>query len=775
MPYEGTLLPQADSPEYVRQGLEAIARNGQFPMPTRTWEKVGLPEGVEKQVWDAWAPGAPRKWKNVSPGYTNVVYDAKVCDGVVSLLLDGGGLVQSADGGKFWEPVSHHLTYSPTGFYSFDINPADPDIIAVSGSVINRSLNGGRSWETVWDNTVPAMIPTPTTVNFESKKEKRALYRNSMAFGRIRFNADGSRVFTAPGGLGHNLRPRKYIENEMRLNLDNRKYIYVGDGSVSDFKAIDLGTFAGVRSISPHLSNPDLVYVSFSDGSIFVCRNACSENPEFTNLELPQSMQGLQAVSVDISPDDENTLLLVMVDQGEDPFARDKLYVATVSGDALSCRELNAGNERFTSAKYNPLNGLEAFFGKFGSGKSYVISTDGLQSFEVRRFPEELFPSEHVTGYKYISWFAFDTKSTLAIAYSFTGAWLTRDGFNTVEELVMKHDQENRFFGNKGVGFAECAKSACIRGMYTYIATNDHGAWRSKGDDTSMWEKISDNPGMPKSDHNNNRLAFPMAVSDDEEFVYLVYRTRNYSNEDHKLMQSTDWGDSWQDITPRLGVGDVVENGIEDIFFDPENSANQWILSGDELFYSGDGGQTFSMFKSPARKANFAYDSPHGILYASNRDILMESRDMGENWTPLPYRFSNRIYALSLVNESDLVIADDGRLIVIPFDAIGKGEIDQEMIRLTIGENPSEAAYGLRTFKPIVCHEGKILTFTSDGVNRSNAMKSLGALLSDDQGKTFKWITYDMPNSSDVYGCDMSDEKIIFGNRGIFELDISGQ
>ena len=137
-----------------------------------------------------------------------------------------------------------------------------------------------------------------------------------------------------------------------------------------------------------------------------------------------------------------------------------------------------------------------------------------------------------------------------------TGGWLSRDQFRTVEDAVMTHDKEKQLFGNKGVAFQECVEYIGIRKNFTYYATTDHGAWRSNGPDTLNWHKISDNPGMPHSD--SYRLANIMAVSEDESSIYLVARLKGWSSNSHKLMLSRDKGDTWQDITERLGRGLVV-------------------------------------------------------------------------------------------------------------------------------------------------------------------------------------------------------------------------
>jgi len=771
-PWKNTIAASDTPPDFVKSQWEEIIANGQFALPTRDWEAIGLPPGLEEQVWDAWKAGAQAHWRNVSPGYTNVIYDAKIDDNVITLLLDGFGLVQSKDAGKSWKAISHHLTspLSSGGYYSFDISPADPGVIAVAGPTIDRSLNGGRSWSPVVDQVLPPFKPTRVV-------QGKPCFSGAMAFGFVRFNSDGSRLFAAPGAFGHSFVQRGGREAEMASWL-KRKLIYAGDAKVSSFKAIDLGDFAGIRFILPHFSNPDLVYASFSDGSIYVCRNARAETPVFTELVKPELLNGLQAICMDVSPEDPSSLLLTMSDMGDKPeYAKSKVVIAKVDDRLLSCRELKliADGERplsFASARWNPCNPSQIFIGTKW-GPAFRVYNDVAENFSVRELPKDLLPSEHTTGYASPRTFLFDRKSDLSAVYSVTGAWASHDNLNSLEELIMTHDYSNRLYGNKGVGFAECGESICVRKANTYIATNDHGAWRSNGEDTTKWRKISDNPGIPKA--GQWRLCFPMAVSEDERIVFLVSRMKDWESREHKLMRSLDKGETWQDVTPRLGVGNVVVDGIDRIVFDPSDAKTAWILSGERLFITSDGGERFSAVSIKSVMSchqPWAYDPVHKTIYSGKGSKINKSLDKGFSWTELPAAFSGNIHGLGVLDNGDLAVSDDGRLMVIPYGKLDSGKIEQSMIRLTIGESSGAAACGQRTFKPLICRGNKILAFTNNGWNHSNAVRNLGPLLSLDGGKSFQWIVYDLSCCEPAYGLDMSDSKIIVGNRGIHELEL---
>ncbi len=765
---KGSILPPDDAPSFVKKQWADIAVASLFKMPSRNWEEVGLPPGLEEQVWEAWAPDAPRRWKNVSPGYTNVIYDAKVDNGAISLLLDGAGLVQSADGGETWRPVSHHLSLAGrNGYASFDISPADPRVIAIGGSAIDRSLDGGRTWSPVMDPALPPFAVVPVAPGQSGTT-------GVIAFGSVRFNADGSRVFASPGGFGHDYADRGGVEAEMAAKL-KRKLVFAGDGSVANFKALDLGPFAGIRCILPHWSDPDLVYASFSDGSVYVCRNAKAANPAFVALAMPASLKDLQAICMDVSPSDPGTLLLTMSERGASSgWPKSKIILAKVAGTALECREIiiRSPNEYldFSSAKWDPRDPNRVFVGNKHGQTALRVSEDGMKSFARRELPALLFPPEHTMAYSSLRSFAFDRKSSLSIVYSVTGAWSSRDGFKTVDELVMTHDEDMKLYGNKGVGFAECGMSIFIRGDRAYMATTDHGAWRRDGRDAPMWRKISDKPGMPRS--GRFRLAYPMAVSEDESVIYLVSRLDDWSDSSHKLMRSRDRGETWEDATAVLGEGDIVRGGIQWILIDPADSRNQWIFASQRLFISDNGGKSFKSSTGINQHQVVAFDPRRKILYASDYGKILRSVDMGFTWKALPASFSGMVYSLGVLENGDLAAADDGRLLVIPFGRIDTPEIEQDMIRLTIGESVADAACGLRTFKPIVCRGSDILTFTDDGWNGASSVRNLGPLLSRDGGRTFSWIVYDLPCGDGSYGVDFRDDRIIIGNRGIHQLDL---
>jgi hypothetical protein len=765
--WQGTIMPAYEElPEFVQRQWKDVVTNAQFPLPKKKWQAVGLPPGLEKQVWDAWTPGAKRVWHSIGPGYLNVILDAKIDNGLISMLVDLGGLFQSRDGGNSWYPLSHHLTQRP--FHTFDISPANPDIIAVGGVHIDRSLNRGRSWSPVFDQALPpfkAMRVSPG-----------GPLSGLMNYGQIRFNANGSRVFALAGQVVHSIHKHKKEELEIGSWL-KRKYVFIGDGEVANFKAVDLGSdFAGVRALLPHFSDPDLVYISFFDGSIYVCRNATDDSPVFTELARPEWMDGLQALSMDVSPDDPNTLLLALAEQSEKK-RQSKLVLAKVVGSRLEAREI-AVKGTVRSVRWNPHNRKQVFV--VGSAVlGAQISDDNLESFREVEIPSDFFPAEHSTGYLpgTMRMLAFDRKSDLAALASATGAWLSQDQFASVRDAVMTHDTEKNLFGNKGVAYPECVVSVCIRKQHTYFATADHGSWRSDGGDNAKWRKISDNTGMPTPDRY--RLAFPMGVSEDEKFIYLAARMNNWLP-GVKLMLSKDQGDSWLDVTERLGHGGVLDKKtIRYIFFDPNDSNIQWIFSESpaSMFLSTDGGESFKEVDLAIQRLlrGIAYDPLHKVIYIGTPNGLSRSPDLGLTWDKIFSDVGISVYNVGVLSNGDLVFSDNGRLVVVPYDKIDAGQVEQAMIRMTIGDDIAAAARSQRTFSPIVCDGMSILAIPACGWNDSNAKRDLGALLSRDGGSSFQWITHDLPcwkASDNPFSAALRGNKVILGVRGIHECDL---
>ncbi len=762
-------------PDFTKRNLEEITKKD---LQSRQWPRVRIP-GLKEQIFDANVKGINCVWQNISPGYANVIYDAKVDNGVITIILDGGGLAQSVDGGRTFKQISHEMT-GPC-FQSFDISPANPELIVSASSYLDRTRDGGKTWSPIYDKGLPAFT----------------LGRKCM-FDRVRFNCDGSRVFASLGSFGHGLAPRGY-ETAMDAEFHKKK-VFVGDADASNFKTFDLGSFAGIRCIYPHHSNPDIAYLAFADGDFFVTRNAKDALPKFEKLSgLPD---GFAAIDIDASPWKNGELLITMMPK--DNKGKFKIILANDSGgSSLACSELsvkNAGGReikvpRPVMAKWNPRQKNQVFIGSQETNGLFV-SDDEMKSFRQIHFPGELKHDEPNASSGSSFCFEtqklfFDRKTDLALTCSAFTGWYSTDQFKTWNDLLMTFDNTKRLYGNKGAGFAECGSSIFIRKNYTYMSTNDHGIFRSDGPDVTKWRRISINPGIP---HWGIGLYSPMCVSGDEKYIYTFALDKGAPGGSYntsptvKLLLSMNQGDTWQDVTSRLGRGDTVDferktpyGSRIKMLIDPNDSDRQWIMFTDHLFFSDNGGKSFSELNSPLflrdGKSAFRemeYDSTHRILYLGNAvnfpggSALASSRDYGATWKIVPLSGANSgIKGLGVTVSGTLVLGLDGKLVVVPYDKIDNGRIEPGMVKMTVGDTVEEWAAAQKAFGPIACDGEDIVAFVCNSANSSNLTHAMGPLLSRDGGRSFKWITYNLPCLEAGFVA-IGAGRIIIGNRGIY-------
>jgi len=362
---------------------------------------------------------------------------------------------------------------------------------------------------------------------------------------------------------------------------------------------------------------------------------------------------------------------------------------------------------------------------------------------------------------------------------SLVGAWTSRNGFRSMTPLMMDYDPERKLYGNKGTGASECAESIVIRDKYTYIAITDHGAFRSNGKDISKWQRISwDRPGIPKVNGKPFRgQSCNLGVSEDEKFLYQILR-KPYAKNNLKVMQSKDQGNTWVDITERLGKGKEISinQSVQQIIFDPTDSNKQWILFWDRLFYSLDGGKTFKEVKFDKKvlcstgSNALAYDPAHKVLYLSQISRILKSTDYGATWIPLAISPCPNVGGIGVLDNGNLALGMMGALVVIPYNKIGTGKVKPEMVRMTIGENPEDFARGRFDFRGVCC-EGQNIIVSTFNAAKSNIACKLGILMSTDGGKKFNWISHDIPFNG-IGNIDMRDGRIVIGARTLYTTTI---
>jgi hypothetical protein len=777
-------LPAASTiPDYVQENLDAIAAP---LLQNRKWTPVKIP-GMEPGMVDAHAGGAPMVWRNVAPGFTNVIYDMRVSRGVITAVLDLGGVIQSTDGGTHWRSLSYRMPGNGVypGFFTCEVSPANPDLILLGGSRLARTQNHGQTWEEVYSRDLPEFRIAPTPgMNHEGIDS---------FYGKIRFNQDGSRVFTALGAFGHDYKPRyKDWDAEAVMGRQfSQKRVFVGDASASRFTAHDLGGFAGIRCIAPHPSDPDVVYFSFGDGTLFITRNARASTPVFRQLT---HLSGHQVIDIDLSPGDGATLLLTeaLLDS---PNARvHKVFKATHSltdPDQLVLAEVvfkNASGAVLTlsqpvSAKWNPRVQDQMFVGVLWA--SYLLRSDNAgESFQKIEFPE---------GQKYgesefyfdPQWLSFDPHSNLMVTWSCIGSWYSNDGFVSWNDLLMRHN--NGYWSNKGVGFAESAASIAIAGDHAFLATHDHGIFKSKAKDFSQWERISNKPGMPQANGKPwASLHFPMGVRQDGQLIYSIARgaTDPYSSNCMKLMRSLDAGESWAEVTHLLSSGELLPNTFRPIQFEfGEGSAFQWLLFDKILYVSVNHGASFTAAVLPSAfegcsMRSLYFDAPRSQLYVLTNRGVARSNDGGVSFDRLTDAYTS---AIGTNANGDLIMGLGGHLVVIPREQVNdlaaQGKINHYLlprscIRATIGDQVLEATSSLNLFSHINCQGNRIVVGMQAGAYHGTRNCSVGPLISTDGGATFFWETRDLPTSH-FYCIAMDEHSILLGcSGGVFWRDL---
>ncbi|MBK8478110.1 MAG: hypothetical protein IPL39_17935 [Opitutaceae bacterium] len=736
--------------------------------------------GLREQVLDAQVNDRNRVWANVAPGFANVVYDAQVSGEKITAILDLGGLVQSVDGGATWR----QLTYDRTGngthrfFFSFDISPASPQVLVVGSQYLSRSEDGGRTWSEVRDPALPpvALAAKPGT---DGAVERTV-------FGKVRFNADGSRVFAALGAFGHDRKERYGWETQMAARFDSKR-LYLGDGTGRNFREIRLGTtFAGVRCLAPDPRNPQVVYVSFGDGTLYVTRNAKAVVPTFTELAVEA---GYQVIDIAPSPHVAGGLLLTLMSDAE--VAVGKLLRATDPGDGtLVCTQIVfhdglggiVPSHSLLMARWDPRDAKRVFVGR-GGVDFVVVSDDDLKTFRRAYLPAALLHGEP-GHYAQPHWFALDRDSGRAIAWSTIGAWRSEDRFATWEDLWM--EWADGVFANRGVGFAECAGSFGVGAEAIYMSTTDHGVFRSAGAGHDRWRRVSPDNGTVLDPESGfiGKLYLPVGVSPDEGWLYTVARDGEgralYTKPDCKLLRSRDRGVTWTDATSAVSATGLLPAGHEwrRIGVSPDGRSH-WLLAKESIYVSTDSGATFAraVHSLPANSTgvayiDYAYDAPRRLLYVATNGGLLRSRDGGATWERLGELY---LPGIGVTGAGDLVLGIGNELVVISpaaVEALAAANRFQPYfiraagcVRATVGDTVEEASSSQSIFERIACRGDTVVAAVGAGARAGNRICGAGVLLSRDGGRTFSWATYNLP-SAQVFCSAVTADDILLGCAG---------
>jgi photosystem II stability/assembly factor-like uncharacterized protein len=190
------------------------------------------------------------------------------------------------------------------------------------------------------------------------------------------------------------------------------------------------------------------------------------------------------------------------------------------------------------------------------------------------------------------------------------------------------------------------------------------------GGDT--WELMGN--GLPVSDTETGRIGLAMSPTD-PEVIYASYTTNSITNEFAALYQSTDNGDSWQEISQGQldGINSTFGWYFGNLRVSPEDPGLVWVLGQGLALY--DANETFSNpiggMHVDHHAMAFSPSDPYLIL-AGNDGGLYYSTNGGDNWThfeniPLTqcyqievdYNFPERLYTGTQDNNTLRTISGD--------------------------------------------------------------------------------------------------------------------
>jgi hypothetical protein len=753
-------------------------------MPSGKYKKVKIP-GLDKQIIEH-----KNVWKSVSPGFVNVPTNVVVNGDTITMAIDIGGLMQSQDGGKNWKYITYMSEGGITGksFCDFDINPQNQQAIVLGGNRIYQTVDGGKTWSESYKGLPPLKYAT-----------------RGNGYGQVKFNSNGNVLFTA---IGTKIVKPAGWRRILARNF-KKKFILFSNDNGNSFKRIDINSpFSLIRRIYAHPWNPNIVYFAFEDGGFYMTKNAMAEKPELVQIEMPNA--GYFVRDIAINPKNKSEMLLTLTSRKKTKKNPSRLFKATdiiekmtmtelkvvdQSGKSLKCRD-------FVSIGYNPNKASQVVIG-VGSTDYMLISENNLKSFRMLRLPKRFYADGNLSNFYGKIERVYFGKSKNAVVISRIGSWISDDNFSTLKNLTMVYKDGK--FSNRGVGSPANINSISICRDNAYFSAQDHRAWKSCGSDYLNWILIT----SPKIEHTIPMQPAPWGLhtwfwhieknfaSYDEKYVYIncnAFKKKKFKHDfwkDKKIFCSYNQGKAWQDVTAKLGRGDVYPEGSAflKVLFTPSNSSRHWILFSKSIYYTDNGGKTFSQLNSPLFTpitplrsgidfSDLAYDMKHDILYLSARVKVTQHKKLNHNSTPAAlYRSydrgktwqvynvgQNAIRSLGVTTSGTLVLGTQktagqpARLIVIPY---GK-KYDESRVKLTLGDTPEEISANQISIWPIKCDGEDILAYSNVDWIHSDRFFAQGPLLSRDGGKTFKWINHNLPCTF-IWSADMRDGKILLG------------
>lgn len=729
-------------------------------------------------------------WKSIAPGFSNVVSNAIIKEKDILLLIDIGGLIKYNIKNKTWK----YLTKIKEGgittrrFFDFDVSPTNNKFIVLAGDGLFFSKNNGDNW-----HKVKKGLPS-------SQYGKRI---NS--YGQVKFNSDGSRIFSAIGTKP--FMPIKHIESKLR-DYHKKKYIYVSNTDATSFTKllIDDTKFAIIKKIYPHPTNPNILYLSFNDGSFYITLNAKddSEKIKFHKINLQNNFYVKDIIISKLTP---SNMFLIL-----ESLDKNKKSNLMYSENALDYNlKLNSLPIKF-SADYLKYQIIKKQFMSinFETKKENNLVIGLSKNTNILRYKLINNKIELITlpkkEYKGLGKFygsierVFRGDNDTKVIVSKTGTWISYDNFKTFKNLLMVN-YNNGYYGNTGIGAIANVDTLNITKKYIYAGTYDHSAWRF---DINSDKAYSLKRTVPKSLRNGkfSWLGTNIYVSEDNKYIIMEDDKRSnkypghHMNQDKKFLLSKDNTESWIDITENLNKGVIFAGGSKliKIIFNKTNSSKQWWLFSNELFYTDNGAQTFKLLKTIKDKLNkkiyfsdiihdknnlylsyalYDRDINSKFIYPKDLSSIIFSSNNGQNWTKYETK-QKSVKSLSILNDSTLIIGtmksfnQSGKLIIIP----DRKQFQPSHIKMELGLKEEEMLSNQTSFWPIISDGDNILVYSNINWVLNDNFFAKGPYLSLDKGKTFQDVTFNLPNTN-IYSVAMLNNTIVLGTTlGIMRANI---
>jgi hypothetical protein len=735
-------------------------------------------------------------WKPIGPGFSNVISHAIVKSNSIYLLIDIGGLIKYNIDSKNWDYLSHYNKNGITSrsFYDFDISPQNEDFIIIAGDGIFISKDAGENWE-------KSLKGLPNSIY--GKKIN--------SYGQVKFNSDGSRIFTAIGII--NFVSNAHIEKKLSENF-TKKFIFLSKSENPESFSkifIDDSDFSVIKKIYSHPTNPNIIYLSFDDGSFYLTLNAKDEpnKIKFQKINLPERNFVSNMVISKKNPS-KMYLVLTSLEKNVD----DKLMYSDNIKDidielinipinvpintSISYLKYTMLNKKLMSIDFQTDDEDKLIIGLWENPNLLRLDLN-TKEIKLLELPKEEYENLDKFYGSIERVYRGNNNSNLIV--SKTGAWTTNNNFETYKSLMMTN--ENGYYGNSGVSAIANVNTLNITSKYIYAGTFDHSAWRINIDDNKAIF-LRNNVPLSLRIERLSWLGTNTYASYDNNFVILEDDARSnkypshHMNQDKKFLMSKDLGENWVDITNRLNKGDIFTGGstLNKILFDKNNSLRQWWVFNNEVYFTNDGTQSFKLIKKLDNKSSMKiffsdiiYDNDKKLLYLSlsmyDREVnnkvtypkdlasILVSNDDGSTWNNFDIEAIN-VRAMSVLENSSLVIGtmkakeQSAKLIIIPFNK----KYTSSDIKIELANNEDEINSNQTSFWPIITEKQNILVYSNINWVWNDSFYAKGPLLSIDNGKSFNKISFDLPNTN-IYSATMKDGIIVLGTTlGIMRAEV---